>query len=191
MMGNRATYAGLLLLITLGIMLKACSPHAGKKMLTIFFDGVPETDSSGVEVPADSTLLSDSNLSGEPGPGEHLASVVVHYPYGERECEFCHNPDALGTMVEPEPGLCYMCHEDFNDSYAWVHGPAAGGYCTSCHDPHTSREEKLLRLTGPSLCFYCHLEPDVLKTEMHADLGDMACTDCHNPHGGEDHLILY
>jgi predicted CXXCH cytochrome family protein len=190
-MGYRTTYTGLLMLIAVGVLVSACSPQAGKRMITFFFDGVPAADSSRVEVPDEAALLADSSISGEPAPGRQMASVVVHYPYGERECDICHNPDALGTMVEPEPGLCYLCHEDFNDSYAWVHGPAAGGYCTSCHDPHTSQEEKLLRMTGPSLCFYCHLEPDVLKNEMHADLDGMACTDCHNPHGGEDHLILY
>jgi predicted CXXCH cytochrome family protein len=190
-MGGKGTYGCLLAGIVVGIFLNGCSPLAGKRLLTLFFDGVPAADTSRVRIPADSLRSADQLVPGEPGPETPLTSLVVHYPYGERECGVCHDPNSLGSMVEPEPGLCYMCHDDYNNSYSWLHGPVAGGYCTACHDPHSSREGSLLKLTGNSLCFHCHREEDVLKNDMHAELGDMSCTDCHNPHGGEDQLILY
>lgn len=172
------------------ILLSQCSPYAGKNMLTFFFDGVPEND----------TLT-----TGLTGPGETQADTVrqeellsvsaptrfIHYPYEEGDCASCHNELSLGTMVEDQPGLCYLCHEDQSAVYDYLHGPVAGGYCTACHDPHMSESGKLLRKTGDDLCFYCHERESVLKNEMHLDLDGMLCMDCHNPHGGEDKYIFH
>ncbi|MCK5065893.1 MAG: hypothetical protein KAR16_00580 [Bacteroidales bacterium] len=158
--------------------------------MNFFFDGVPETDTADVNL-ADLEETSIDSM----GPTEELLALempshMVHYPYEERECASCHNELSLGTMVEPQPGLCYICHEDFSTVYNYLHGPVAGGYCTSCHDPHMSESGKLLRLTGDDLCFNCHREVSVLQNEMHEGLEGMFCTDCHNPHGGEDKYIF-
>jgi predicted CXXCH cytochrome family protein len=180
-----------LLLLSLVIpILTQCSPHAGKSLLHFFFDGVPETDS---------TVIADKELS-EPDADtaafalEKLAHIdpeeMLHYPYGERECAMCHDERSLGNMVEPQPGLCYLCHEDLAQSYNYLHGPVAGGYCTACHDPHRSKNPHLLRLSGETLCFYCHRQASVLKNEMHQDLEGMECLDCHNAHGGDDKFIF-
>ncbi len=104
----------------------------------------------------------------------------IHYPYAERECAACHDEQSLGSMTEPQPGLCYICHEDLTANYTYLHGPVAGGYCTSCHDPHSSKNEKLLRYQGDELCFHCHKKESVYRNEMHEGLDGMACTDCHN-----------
>ena len=116
--------------------------------------------------------------------------MAVHYPYQEKECESCHDQNSLGQMVEPEPGLCYVCHEDYGTLFTSLHGPVAGGYCPSCHNPHKSEAQYLLRFTGPELCFFCHRTASVMANEMHLDLGEMNCTDCHNHHGGDDRYIL-
>jgi predicted CXXCH cytochrome family protein len=191
-MGWRPTYVFVLLAILAGCMVfSQCSPQTGRHMLTFFFDGIPEQDST-LTVPSTDSLISVQKEVDDPAfQVRPVKAVLVHYPYGERECGVCHDPNSLGDMVEPQPGLCYICHEDFGHSYSSLHGPVAGGYCTACHDPHSSLQEKLLRLTGKSLCFYCHLEDDVLKNEIHTGLDEMACTDCHNPHGGSDRYILY
>lgn len=172
------------------ILLSQCSPYAGKSVLHFFFDGVPETDSSSMAL-ADTGILAPDSASRTAGP---LAAIertgVVHYPYGERECAFCHNERSLGSMVEPQPGLCYLCHEDLSEQYNYLHGPVAGGYCTACHDPHSSENESLLKYNGEALCFYCHQAGSVLANEMHEGLEGMLCTDCHNPHGGEDKYIF-
>ncbi|MCP4646358.1 MAG: hypothetical protein GY852_01315 [bacterium] len=178
-------------LIFIGMILfSQCSPYAGKSVLNFFFDGVPESDSTSLqsadqgEISADSIAYSEVILaSTEPGES-------IHYPYGEGECASCHNKQALGTMIETQPGLCYICHEDLAEQYNYLHGPVAGGYCSACHDPHKSEQEKLLRFTGDALCFYCHEAKSVLQNEMHEGLDGMLCTDCHNPHGGEDKYIF-
>lgn len=166
-----------------------CSRHTGKSLLTFFFDGVPDEDSTslvqaGLAHSGDSAKVDTSLLAiGSP-------EMLVHYPYAERECAACHDPSSLGSMHEQQPDLCYLCHEDFGTRYNYLHGPVAGGYCTSCHNPHLSEKEHLLRYVGYELCFHCHREESIVKEEMHADLDGMLCTECHNPHGGEDNFIF-
>ena len=176
--------------VTAALILSQCSPYAGKSILHLFFDGVPEVDSTlsahsepGI-IQTDSTEGQENMLaSADPG-------IFLHYPYEERDCGTCHNQQSLGDLVEPQPGLCYLCHEDLATRYHYLHGPVAGGYCTACHDPHTSRNSMFLRLTGEELCFYCHRKESVLRNEVHEGLEGMLCTDCHNPHGGEDKYIF-
>ena len=182
-------WSGILFIMGI-ILLSQCSPHAGKSVLNLFFDGVPESDSSQLADTDRVDMVSDSGAYAL----EVLSSIepedIVHYPYEEGDCASCHDKLSLGSMVEPQPGLCYICHEDLAGIYNYLHGPVAGGYCTACHDPHRSDNEYLLKLTGDELCFYCHKQESVLKNEMHQDLDGMACMDCHNPHGGEDKYIF-
>ncbi len=171
------------------VLFGQCSKYTGKSLLTFFFDGVPEEDSLALQsqepnvVSGDSALMASSVLESEPG-------MRVHYPYAERECGACHDPQSLGSMVEPQPGLCYMCHEDLSTQFDYLHGPVAGGYCTSCHDPHMSENEHLIRIIGDELCFHCHNEERLASNEMHMDLDGMQCADCHNAHGGDDKYIF-
>jgi predicted CXXCH cytochrome family protein len=159
-------------------------------MLNFFFDGVPENDSLQAELAAVEEFPADTMKAREALLVRQEKSRFVHYPYEEGECASCHNKQSLGSMVEPQPGLCYLCHEDLSELFTHLHGPVAGGYCTSCHNPHESGSGKLLRIAGDELCYFCHLEPSVKKNEMHQDLDGMFCMDCHHPHGGEDKYIF-
>jgi len=186
---NRAGKIWVGLLVTAGMfLLSQCSP-SGKSLLTIFFDGVPETDSTLMEVSGSESVSADSTRLNANDTVEE-AQTVIHYPYEERECGACHDQKSLGSMIEPQPGLCYTCHEDLGDQYQYLHGPVAGGYCTSCHNPHMSEKEKLLRFIGDELCFHCHQAESIYQNEMHEGLEGMTCMDCHNPHGGEDRYIF-
>lgn len=179
------------ILVTGGLLLLSqCSPHAGKSVLRVFFDGVPEPDSTATVLENSGSVQSDTSASAETIIALAIAENSVHYPYDERDCAVCHNEQSLGSMVEPQPGLCYICHEDLSEQYSYLHGPVAGGYCTACHDPHMSGNQNLLRITGDELCLHCHEKESVLRNEMHEGLEGMLCTDCHNPHGGEDKYIF-
>jgi predicted CXXCH cytochrome family protein len=172
------------------LLLAGCSTYTGKSLIHLFFDGVPEADTTlaarleGDGMQPDSSGYQEEMMA-TAGPGNFF-----HYPYGERDCGACHDQQSLGNLVEPQPGLCYTCHEDLSTRYHYLHGPVAGGYCTACHDPHTSRNNMFLRLTGDELCFHCHKREGVLRNEVHEGLDGMLCTECHNPHGGEDHFIF-
>lgn len=183
-------WSGLILMMAM-ILFGQCSPHAGKSLLTFFFDGVPGADSTEAVSMEPEVFSADSANRTMDASTDEVPKVFVHYPYEERECSSCHDQNSLGSMVEPEPGLCYMCHEDLTSQYKTLHGPVAGGYCTSCHNPHSSENEKLLRYTGEQLCFHCHKAESVYKNEMHMDLEGMVCLDCHNPHGGDDKYIFH
>lgn len=172
------------------LLLSQCSPYAGKSVLHFFFDGVPEADSAQTasEEPAGASMDSAGVWTENMALSEPEGSL--HYPYVEDACELCHDQQSMGSMVESQPGLCYNCHEDLGEMFTTLHGPVAAGYCTACHEPHRSKNEKLLRWTGDALCFYCHQEKRIRGLETHEGLEGMVCTDCHNPHGGEDRYIF-
>jgi predicted CXXCH cytochrome family protein len=170
--------------------LVSCSPKPGKNFLTFFFDGVPSRDSTSQ---VNGSAARGDAYSAEVFRAEPVVvstGYVVHYPYKEKECFSCHDEKSKSELIMPQPGLCYTCHDDFSKTYKNVHGPVAGGYCTTCHNAHMSKEKKLLIRTGQQLCFYCHDSKAVLRNEIHKDIADSECTLCHNPHGGEDRFIL-
>ena len=176
-------------LLAVMMLLCRCSP-SGRSLLVFFFDGVPETDTLAVQYPEQGILVQDTVWEEGEAPVPGHRGLAVHYPYGERECNVCHDPQALGSMTEPQPELCYQCHEDQSLIFPVLHGPVAGGYCTACHDPHSSENDMLLRIKGNGLCFFCHSEMRLRGTDMHSDMDGMICTECHNPHGGEDRYLF-
>lgn len=176
-----------ILLISILLFVFACTPN--KKILSFFFDGVP--DSTKVE---NKSSLLVNNIDSNDLKNNLMArtkeQVFAHSPYKEKECENCHDKSTMGKYVEEQPTLCYQCHEDFSTKFAHLHGPVSGGFCTACHSPHVAKFEKMLLRTGQDLCTKCHSLEMVLKNENHADIGDMNCTECHNPHGGSDRFIF-
>ncbi len=87
-------------------------------------------------------------------------------------------------LVQEPPGLCATCHAPFG-SKKYVHTAVKNGMCTSCHDPHSSAQQKLLVKKPDELCGMCH--PD--KTEfkyMHGPAAAGDCLMCHNPHESDN-----
>ena len=163
----------------------ACSPEISYKVLSFLFDGVPDPDENEIVAVNDSLSQIDSIAT------ERVIKpqFVLHPPYKERACTNCHDRSTMGKLLKPQPELCYQCHEDFNETYGFLHGPVAGGYCTACHNPHMAKFEKLLLRQGKQLCLHCHNSARILKNEFHIDLKDTNCIRCHNPHGGENRYM--
>ncbi len=122
-------------------------------------------------------------------------AAVVHSPVmDEGGCTKCHNPhfSALPKLQrEAQPDLCLKCHgkplkaldgKPLTDMAKLLkdnpnhHGPIREGACTLCHQPHASKEQRLLvkayppefyapfKIENYALCFTCHL-PDLVKDE--------------------------
>ncbi len=174
----------IIILLLLLVSLIGCSP----KVVSFFFDGVPEQDT--LRIASSDSVSRDSNGVVVIASLSAGAPVTTHPPYGLKKCTICHNTGSAGKLSQPEPGLCYLCHDDYSLNYKVVHGPAAAGYCTKCHQPHSSANSKLLRMTGQQLCLQCHESKDVFSVKAHTAIGDADCTVCHDPHGGNDRNLL-
>ncbi len=119
---------------------------------------------------------------------------VIH-PALDMGCTACHagldvsdiphkvtNGVTKGLMAEP-PDLCFNCHDQGMFSKKSRH-PALDMGCTSCHDPHSSDNEKMLISSPPDLCYNCHDNGMFSKKVVHPAL-QMGCTTCHDPHSSD------
>jgi len=71
-----------------------------------------------------------------------------------------------------------------------VHPPVAAGMCTSCHDPHSSRADKMLTPDMPELCFKCHGSKEFSRRSKHGPVAIGMCTACHEPHQANQEKLL-
>lgn len=103
-------------------------------------------------------------------------------------CDGCHESVATPhpqkgkktfKLAAQQPELCASCHEAFGKK-AHVHAPVKDG-CTTCHDPHASKEPKLLTAPLKDLCSSCHADHVEFKV-VHGPVSAGACTACHTPH---------
>ena len=172
------------------LLLVACAPKIKTSVLNFFFDGVPanrKKDSAAItSIVATDSLKQNTKIAAQ----QELPGLYYHKPYKERACTKCHSTELPGKITSSQDEICYSCHTDFRKKYNFVHGPVAGGFCTTCHAPHFSEQKHLLQRIGQELCFKCHVREQVMSGKTHVDIGDTDCTGCHNPHGGNDHFIL-
>ena len=172
--------------LVLVILSWGCAP----KTLSIFFDGVPNPDDSVSLFNDQEEYLAKQENSYEEPVKEVKTPYFFHLPYQEKECASCHDPNVMGKLVEPLPGLCFQCHDNFNTLYTIQHAPVEAGECLSCHNPHMAESKHLLKTAGQQMCFECHDAGQALNTEYHSEIGDVNCTECHNPHGGQERFML-
>ncbi|MHB0968500.1 MAG: cytochrome c3 family protein [Thermoanaerobaculia bacterium] len=127
---------------------------------------------------------------------DRLAGPVVHPPAND-DCMTCHefSKDGKKTRValaSPQSELCTMCHGDLADAAAGKltasHFPVTDA-CTNCHNPHSSKQQKLLIGAVPPLCLTCHdgasIDPKHGRTVSRSD-----CRGCHLPHGSANAKLL-
>jgi predicted CXXCH cytochrome family protein len=130
-----------------------------------------------------------------------LKSEKVVHPALDMGCPACHtgidartvphkktNKIARGLSAA-QPGLCYGCHDKAMFSKKNVH-PAVGKGCTSCHNPHSSKNAKLLVAEAPDLCFSCHDKAMFSKKNIHAPVAGGMCLSCHTPHSSDQMALL-
>jgi DmsE family decaheme c-type cytochrome len=92
-----------------------------------------------------------------------------------------------------EPSLndsCFTCHAEKRGPFLWEHAPVTES-CATCHDPHGSNHERMLKAPKPRLCQQCHVETRHPTRPYGKETGSnmkyvfaRGCVNCHvNIHG--------
>ncbi len=133
----------------------------------------------------------------------HESGMRTHWKGSAHEtrnlaCTSCHqimdkasprNQLIKATEVE----TCTQCHKD-RKAQLWrsSHMPVREGKltCTSCHNPHGTPNEKLLKeATVNETCYTCHADKRGPFLFEHAPARDN-CLSCHEPHGSIHEKLL-
>lgn len=202
---------GILFIFTTG-----CDKHTKYKVLTFFFTGVPPLEEGKKDEAVENAQIVMAKTKNNKKKIKPQVLVFSHGPYGAGQCYQCHNISASvsfktfrkkksrgiagqgrgipGRLVMPLKELCTECHPQKSAQTAhsknlWLHGPAANGNCTACHNPHRSAfQYMLLKEKTTELCMQCHSGGYIMKTEEHTN--DRECISCHNPHMGKNKFLL-
>ncbi|TPW20311.1 MAG: two component, sigma54 specific, Fis family transcriptional regulator [Elusimicrobia bacterium] len=126
---------------------------------------------------------------------ELMKAEGAHKPVLEGRCAACHaDPkDAKKLAAEYKP-LCLSCHPAREASLKkpFLHQPFADGDCSTCHDPHGSKEGRLLNQPAKDLCAGCHTASDEALKKAHFGITELSgsCAACHDPHGGDKPKLI-
>lgn len=178
--GRVRPWAVFTITITAALVWVGCSVEKHFRVLSFFFDGVPDP----TIVEAGAKAVEFARRTG--------GTVYTHAPYAEERCSWCHT-DAGGMMLATvEARVCVDCHDGVGDEHTRMHGPVAAGACLWCHAPHESTVSALLRVSPQQLCQQCHgatLGRRRAEIPEHSD-PQRDCLECHYGHGGEHRAYL-
>lgn len=100
-----------------------------------------------------------------------------------------------GMRLKKDMGtVCLNCHKELKIQLKKgnVHKTVKSGECIACHDPHASKNKRLLFKKGPELCNSCH-DPDDIgmnSAVKHEPVEFGECQRCHKPHVSENKKLL-
>lgn len=157
-----------------------CTPEKHYKVLSFFFDGVPDPNAP---------VVTDGEEGGT--PGQPVARAILHKPFAENKCDACH-ATATGKFEDfdkADESSCAKCHEHVQTQFAVMHGPVAIGGCLFCHVPHESTIPALLVDAAPAVCMTCH-DRELLPANPPDHATDRSCLECHVGHGSERRGLL-
>lgn len=113
-------------------------------------------------------------------------------------CTSCHTvmssvSDRAQLKKSTVAETCGQCHKDRTAQLLrFTHMPLREGQmdCTSCHNPHGSPNEKLLRAASvDEVCTSCHAEKRGPFLWEHAPVVE-SCSNCHDAHGSNHEKML-
>jgi predicted CXXCH cytochrome family protein len=162
-------------------LLYGCNATKNHKVLSFFFDGVPEPGKAPVE-----SNVRDNRKRGVTAPGT-ASGYREHGPYAAKQCQACHMK-GTSRLILPIEELCVNCHSlDVRKKY--IHGPLASGGCKVCHQPHGSIHPFLLVSEPKEFCLSCHDRNAIAKNDAHKGV-EAQCTTCHDAHSSDEEYLL-
>ncbi|WP_404425151.1 cytochrome c3 family protein [Nibricoccus sp. IMCC34717] len=93
------------------------------------------------------------------------------HPAGKVSCSDCHEPhkgDAVisgGTNLAGASETCFKCHDAQRGPYVFEH-EALRENCTTCHNPHGSVNDKMLKARNQTLCLQCHFQQQTITGQL-------------------------
>jgi len=115
------------------------------------------------------------------------------------DCHSLHHPKSEEKLLakRTDAELCFTCHADVRKAQfqrsthlqrsEWSEMRVS---CVSCHQPHGSASEKLLRAASLNeTCYTCHQEKRGPLLWEHAPVREN-CLNCHRPHGSNHPGLL-
>jgi predicted CXXCH cytochrome family protein len=100
---------------------------------------------------------------------------------GKMSCTDCHNShqgDTVmggGTQLASMNETCFKCHTAQRGPFVFEHEALREG-CVTCHNPHGSVNDKMLKARNQALCYQCHFQQQAPGQQL--------------LHGGMDHRNL-
>ena len=194
------------------LFITGCDQYTKQKILVFFFPPLGKERKAVIKEEEIEKQSSKIEKKGSP-----QLTYFVHGPKAQGKCDQCHELSGtyafrkadtkgagvpsigevsgrLGRLVMPLSELCLDCHISKSQKTAysnqlWLHGPAAPGECTLCHQPHQSEfQYMLLKKNSIELCTECHTKGYMLEIDEHKE--ENGCSLCHNPHLGKDRFLL-
>ncbi len=118
-------------------------------------------------------------------------------------CVSCHKVHGGGDQLlakNTQSELCFTCHQDVKADLAKrskhpLKDPLSKTgegkmNCSSCHNPHGARAEKLIDAKSINdKCYECHTEKQAPMLWEHAPVKE-DCMTCHSPHGSSNNKML-
>ena len=170
-----------------GAVIGCSSPQARYRVLSVFFDGVPNPDAQ---------VTRTQSAQNDPTAVYRKPTNSVHKPFAANDCSACHTGGAeaaigsSGSESVLDSDICMKCHQPIPTQFAVMHAPVAAKACLFCHDPHEASQPHLLKMPAPMLCTQCH-DRSLLgkKPPEHLD-EKMNCLECHTGHGGDHKFFV-
>lgn len=174
-------FYGLLLVLAI-IMIVGCTPERRYKVLSFFFDGVPDPNAPKVDRNAGQVVTTSSG---------RVIRVYQHKPFKDNQCGSCHavSSGSYESFEKLDAKICLKCHANELTRYPVMHGPVASVQCLTCHSPHESAIPGLLKEKAPGVCTQCHV-PDLRPKDKDHQSPASPCLTCHVGHGSNKQGLL-
>src|SRR3990167_8618332 len=145
---------------------------------------------SGKETFACETCHGPGRAHSEAGGGRGVGNLIT---FGKGATTPAEKQNAVCLQCHSEIETCGQCHQQKRaQRMRYSHMPLRENKmkCTSCHSPHGSVSDKLLKGNSINeMCYSCHAEKRGPFLWEHAPVAE-SCTNCHDPHGSNNERML-